>query len=295
MSEKKPNPLLDITAGSIGGFLQVASGHPFDTCKVRLQTQVVVPGQPPRYKGFVDCFSSILKQEGFGGLYKGVASPAMGCIAMNASMFFSYAQSRNILLGGQKRELSLSEIFLAGAMTGFAISFVEGPFDNLKCKLQAQLPGQPPKYNGVFDAAGKIMSQFGVRGVYQGLGATLVRNVPANASYFGTYEATRRALTPPGETPSMTANFIAGGMGGFGYWVAVYPLEVCKTLVQADSSVHAERKYKNIFDCFVKVMKSEGYRGFTKGFSAAMVRAFPANAFCFLGYETALKSLKPMF
>lgn len=44
-------------------------------------------------------------------------------------------------MGAQQRRLSLDEIFLAGGMTGFAISFVEGPFDHLKCKLQSQKPG----------------------------------------------------------------------------------------------------------------------------------------------------------
>lgn len=83
-------------------------------------------------------------------------------------------------------------------MTGAAISFVEGPFDNLKCKLQSQKPGQAGGYSGVFDAGRKIASQFGVAGIYQGLCATLLRNIPANAAYFWAYEASRRAATADG-------------------------------------------------------------------------------------------------
>ncbi len=131
--------LLDISAGTVGGLWQVASGHPLDTAKVRLQTQVTVAGQAPQYAGAIDALKKIWAQEGFGGLYKGVASPAMGVSAMNASMFFSYGQSRALLLRGEDRILSLNEILQAGFMTGFAISFVEGPFDNLKCKLQVRV------------------------------------------------------------------------------------------------------------------------------------------------------------
>jgi solute carrier family 25 (mitochondrial carnitine/acylcarnitine transporter), member 20/29 len=46
-------------------------GHPFDTLKVRLQTQ---PVDKPVYRGLVDCFVKTLKWEGIGGLYKGVGT-----------------------------------------------------------------------------------------------------------------------------------------------------------------------------------------------------------------------------
>ena len=42
-------------------------------------------------------------------------------------------------------------------------------------------------YRNVFQAGYVIASQYGIRGVYQGLPATLLRNVPACAFYFGTY------------------------------------------------------------------------------------------------------------
>ncbi len=64
---------------------------------------------------------------------------------MNASMFFSYGQSKKIIMGmgdGAERQLSLNEVFAAGLMTGAAISFVEGPFDHLKCKLQVFTRGR---------------------------------------------------------------------------------------------------------------------------------------------------------
>jgi hypothetical protein len=43
---------------------QVLVGHPLDTIKVRIQTMEVLPGQPPPYKGMVDCASQIMKKEG---------------------------------------------------------------------------------------------------------------------------------------------------------------------------------------------------------------------------------------
>ncbi|KAM3585875.1 hypothetical protein VKS41_002416 [Umbelopsis sp. WA50703] len=50
----------DIVAGTVGGWAQVVVGHPFDTIKVRMQTQP----NPPIYNNAVDCFRSLVKEEG---------------------------------------------------------------------------------------------------------------------------------------------------------------------------------------------------------------------------------------
>ena len=56
-------------AGTAAGIAVCLVGHPFDTLKVRLQTQ---PSDKPVYKGLSDCFFKTLKWEGIGGLYTGV-------------------------------------------------------------------------------------------------------------------------------------------------------------------------------------------------------------------------------
>ena len=54
-------------------FIHVNS--PFDTVKVRLQTQ---PSVNPVYAGVMDCIRKTLQWEGPKGFYKGVASPLAG-------------------------------------------------------------------------------------------------------------------------------------------------------------------------------------------------------------------------
>lgn len=60
---------LNSIAGTCGGIVICMVGHPFDTLKVRLQTQ---PSGNPVYKGLGDCFMKTMKWEGIGGLYRGV-------------------------------------------------------------------------------------------------------------------------------------------------------------------------------------------------------------------------------
>jgi len=59
----------NVVAGTVAGIAVCLVGHPFDTLKVRLQTQ---PINNPVYSGLVDCFYKTLKWEGINGLYKGV-------------------------------------------------------------------------------------------------------------------------------------------------------------------------------------------------------------------------------
>jgi len=275
----------DMFAGMVGGIGQCISGHPLDTIKVRLQTS-------NRYKGTVDCFNTTVKEEGVLGLYKGIQSPLVGMAALNSVLFFSYGQAKKWMKTSEDDPLTISQIFTAGAIVGFTVAFVEGPVDLFKSQLQTQYGTGTPKYNGFIDCASKIWRNHGVRGVYQGLSATLLRDVPANAAYFGFYEIARRSMVEEGKNVTDLPAWkvlIAGGIGGIMYWATTYPFDVVKSTIQTDSTVIAERKYHGLVDTFNKINKAEGTKGFFKGVAPCMIRSFPANAVCFLLYEMTRK------
>jgi solute carrier family 25 carnitine/acylcarnitine transporter 20/29 len=277
----------DIVAGSIGGVAQVLSGHPLDTVKVRLQTQSDI------YKGTIDCLSKTVREEGFKGLYKGVQSPLVGLAVMNSVMFLAYGQSKSAVQSDPVVPLTISQYWLAGAITGFTISFVEGPIDLFKSQIQVQRAGES-KYNGVLDCARQIVGKHGIRGMYQGLGATFLRDIPSNASYFGFYELSRKLMVKPGQTVTDLPAWkvmSAGGIGGFMYWALTYPTDVVKSTIQTDNIDRTQRKYHGIVDCAKKIYAAEGIKGFYKGATPCLVRSIPANAACFVVYEQARKLL----
>lgn len=276
--------LKDIASGTVGGFVQVAAGHPLDTLKVRLQTQVSVPGQPLQFNGMMDCLQQTVRNEGVAGLFKGAASPLAGAVGMNAALFFGYGQGKHIVAKyifteEQADHLSIKGTFVAAAIAGVMQSLVASPQDLLKIKLQAQVgSGQ---YSGVFDCARQIASKYGVRGLYQGLQGTVIRDVPCYASQFAMFEYMRRNLHTGAEgPPTFTANFLAGGVSGFAFWAPFYPLEVIKSRLQGDALVKAEAKYTGWWDCAVKTSRG-GTKELYKGFLPCLVRAGPVNAFIF--------------
>ena len=77
----------DVVCGSIAGIVGKYIEYPFDTVKVRLQSQ---PHHLPlQYTGPLDCFKQSLQRDGFLGIYRGISAPLVGAAVENACLFFS--------------------------------------------------------------------------------------------------------------------------------------------------------------------------------------------------------------
>ena len=93
-SDGAKEALKDILFGSTAGIAGKFVEYPFDTVKVRLQSQ---PDHLPlRYKGPIDCFRQSFKQDGFVGLYRGISAPLVGAAIETSSLFFSVCLSMKL-------------------------------------------------------------------------------------------------------------------------------------------------------------------------------------------------------
>eukprot|EP01121_Diplochlamys_sp_Union-15-3_P006345 TRINITY_DN16838_c0_g1_i1.p1 TRINITY_DN16838_c0_g1~~TRINITY_DN16838_c0_g1_i1.p1 ORF type:complete len:252 (+),score=31.44 TRINITY_DN16838_c0_g1_i1:166-921(+) len=237
-----------------------------------------------------------LKWEGARGFYKGVASPIAGQMFFRATLYSVFGQSK-ALVQDKNGKISALGGFIAGAMTGSVVSLAECPIDFLKSQLQVQIikskqiSGYVPEYSGVFDCGKKIVAKHGFTGIYQGLPATFLRNIPANAFFFGTYEVAKsyflakHNLTDFKQLPFLN-QLSCGGLAGVAYWLSIYPFDVIKSSMQADSPDKTTRKYRSIPDCAKKLWNEGGIRRFYRGFTPCMMRSVPANAAMFFTFET---------
>jgi len=285
----------DIIGGTIGGFGLCLVGHPFDTMKVRLQTQSVTN---PLYNGLIDCAKQTMGKEGFGGFYKGVFSPLCGQMFLNATQFLSWGQSVALVTYGTDKTaatMSVSDYAKAGVLTAFACGLVESPIDFFKSQLQVQIFKKDPLFRTVPQCFKYILNNFGLRGAYQGLSATIIRNIPFRASYFGTYEYCRGHFAGPnGDRTKLHWSYllVAGGMAGVVQWFISYPLDVIKSSMQGDSPIREQRRFKGWVDCARQLYAEGGLKRFSRGFLPCMMRSFPANATCFVLYEQTQKFLR---
>ncbi|GAB0094388.1 Congested-like trachea protein [Sergentomyia squamirostris] len=177
MSSSQTSPVKYFLSGGFGGICTVITGHPLDTIKVRLQTMPVPEaGQSPLYRGTWDCAKKTVQREGFRGLYKGMSAPISGVAPIFAMSFFGFGLGKRLQQQTPDEKLSNKQLFLAGAFSGVFTTSIMAPGERIKCLLQIQQGGnQPQKYNGMVDCAKQLYREGGIRSIYKGSFATLLR------------------------------------------------------------------------------------------------------------------------
>lgn len=82
---------------------------------------------------------------------------------------------------------------------------VTAPIDLVKVRLQSQTTGRAgfggDKYRGPMHCVAVILREEGVRGLFRGMWALALRDVPCYGLYFLPYELTVRLLTDKGRQP----------------------------------------------------------------------------------------------
>jgi len=283
-------------AGGFGGICVVLSGHPFDTVKVRLQTQPLpAPGQAAMYSGAMDCVKKTIAKEGPRGLYKGMGAPLVGTAPIFALSFYGFDLGKQLVRTSPDADLNVVQLAAAGGFSGILTTCIMAPGERIKCILQVQQGGTgPAKYSGPLDVAKSLYKEGGIRSIYKGTVATLMRDVPASAAYFGGYEIIQRAMVYYGggdrSDLGVGRTLLAGGLAGVCNWIVALPPDVLKSRLQSAT----DPAFKGVGDVFAHLMKTEGPKALYKGAAPVMVRAFIANSCCFMGYEFAMWTLNKL-
>jgi len=290
-------------AGGAGGACLVLVGHPLDTIKVKIQTMVALPGQALPYKGAIDCFMKTFRSEGVRGLYKGMVAPLTAVTPMYALCFFGYGIGKQIFCKADTyKNLNSENLFriaLAGATSGLFTTPILAPTERLKCVLQAQNANSQLKFSGPKELGLHIYKTEGIRSLFRGYLATNLRDSIASMAYFSTYEWLKYQLLSQKKDRShfegVMITLFCGGMAGIANWIPAIPIDTLKSRYQTAP----EGKYPHgIRSVAAEIIRTESpissIRTMYRGFGAVMLRAFPANAACFLGYETTKKFLNSL-
>ncbi|KAM5174408.1 mitochondrial glutamate carrier 2 isoform 3-T5 [Callospermophilus lateralis] len=269
--------------GGVAGLVGVTCVFPIDLAKTRLQNQ----HGKDMYKGMRDCLMKTARAEGFLGMYRGAAvnltlvTPEKA-IKLAANDFF-----RQLLMeDGMQRNLKME--MLAGCGAGICQVVVTCPMEMLKIQLQdagrlaaphqssTSAPSSSRSYTtgsasthkrpSATLIAWELLRTQGLAGLYKGLGATLLRDIPFSIIYFpmfanlnslGVHELTGKA--------SFAHSFMSGCIAGSLAAVAVTPLDVLKTRIQTLKKGLGEDVYSGIMDCARKLWIQEGPSAFMKG------------------------------
>ncbi|KAL7389178.1 hypothetical protein ABVT39_027668 [Epinephelus coioides] len=189
-----PNTKLEIfLSGLAGGIAQTSVMSPGDIVKVRLQCQTESKrggtNMPkPKYRGPVHCLLSIIKEEGFMGLYRGALPLMLRDGPSYATYFLTYATICEWLTDGSKKRPDWSGVMFAGGVAGIVGWTIGTPMDVIKARLQVDGARETRRYKGFFHCITETARVEGAGVFFKSLGINCLRAFPVNMVVFVTYE-----------------------------------------------------------------------------------------------------------
>ncbi|KAJ2609873.1 mitochondrial aspartate-glutamate transporter agc1 [Coemansia sp. RSA 1365] len=282
--------------GAIAGVTGVSIIFPLDMVKTRLQNQKPVNGKLP-YSGGLDCFRKIVRSEGVRGLYRGLAPNLAGVTPEKAIKLAVNDMMRQMLArraGTAPEKLPLVEGAIAGATAGLCQVIATNPMEIVKIQMQVAATNTVT-VNGTAAAIGGaprvtamgIVRELGLRGLYKGTTATLLRDVPFSLCFFPLQalfaQQINQKLHGGNGKPSVFSVLSGSTIAGIIAAAFVTPADVVKTRLQ--SSSQPSPPYRGMADCAKRIMHSEGPRAFFKGTVPRCLTTAPLFGIALMMYD----------
>lgn len=242
------------------------------------------------YKNIYRSVQSIIKAEGIRGLQKGLSGQLAFQFVYNSVRLGSFQklQDLGLLNRDESGNLSTFRCVMAGGISGFIGVTFSCPFYMVKTQLQSQSSstkyavGYQHHHKGLIDALKTTYTSHGVRGLWKGYSAIVPRNVVGSSVQLSTFSSCKEFLGQYetfGDSVLLSA-VVSSLLTGFITCLFMTPFDTGATRM-FNQPLGADGKgllYKNIFDVFVKVSKTEGFwHGFYKGFWPNYFRMCPQH------------------
>lgn len=310
--------VVDALAGSIAGIVCRIVTNPLDVLKIRLQLQEAAHPSSGKYRGLVHATRSILVEEGVRGFGKGGLSGIFLYISFGAAQFSSYPLYLSLLQrldsknrgseSGEKSSYVKNRFHgISGGLAAMTATVVSYPFDIVRTRLVAQREGE--QYSSIRDAFSKLIKT--PRHFYAGLVPSLLCVAPNAAVQFEIYEflihffhlkgGFHHQSVPAGENQNWNSFYlgVAGAFSGICGKIAVMPFDTVKKRLQAQEMIRHESfgptsKYAGVRDCFVQIIRKEGFRGLLKGNLPNILKAIPSSSIIFIVFERSKSALNKL-
>eukprot|EP01018_Ginkgo_biloba_P033693 Gb_41599 [translate_table: standard] len=281
--------LIGAGAGGIAGAFTYVCLHPLDTVKTKLQTR----GASKLYSGAVDVVAKVLKSQGILGFYSGVSAVLVGS-AISSAIYFGTCEFGKSLLSKIPLYPSIAIPPAAGAMGNLVSSAVMVPKELITQRMQAGAAGRS------WEVLLRTLETDGIRGLYAGYSATILRNLPAGVLSFSSFEYLKAAVLRKTKKPHLDPfhSICCGALAGAISALLTTPLDVVKTrlMTQARSGalVDAEIKskilsstYRGISSTLKQICREEGWMGLTRGVGPRVLYSSCFSALGYFAFETA--------
>ncbi|KAF8348193.1 coenzyme A transporter [Amanita rubescens] len=196
----------------------------------------------------------------------------------------------------RKQELNkLIRSGLAGGVAGCVAKTVVAPLDRVKILFQASNP-EFKKYagtwSGAFSAGAQIYRENGVRGLFQGHSATLLRIFPYAAIKFMAYERVHQILMPTRQQETNIRRFAAGAISGGISVVFTYPLDLIRVRMAFITKASVKSARPTFAQAIQQIYGEGSNMPSTQKTSPGLFHRFPLLKF-YRGFSVTLVGMVP--
>ncbi|KAK1271837.1 Mitochondrial adenine nucleotide transporter ADNT1 [Acorus gramineus] len=175
---------------------------------------------------------------------------------------------------------------LGGGLSGLTAAAMTYPLDLVRTRLAAQT--NEMYYRGISHTLHTIWRDEGIRGLYKGLGATLLGVGPSIAISFSVYETLRSHwhLQRPRDSPVLVS-LACGSLSGIASSTVTFPIDLVRRRMQLEGAGGRARVYNSgILGTFRHIFQNEGIRGLYRGILPEYTKVVPGVGIAFMTYET---------
>ncbi|CAH2040662.1 unnamed protein product, partial [Iphiclides podalirius] len=246
------------------------------------------------FHGTIDAFYKIAKLEGVPALWSGLSPTLVLALPCTVVYFVSYEQLRyktktiyNKLTGTVNQPMWIP-LFAGASARTIAVSLFS-PLELIRTKMQSK----KLTYSEIRTALSHVIKYEGYRGLFRGLGSTLLRDVPFSGIYWTTFESTKRVFNKPdSEKNSFLFNFFCGCVAGTIAAFVTLPFDVVKTHQQielGEKEIYIDGKVQqrasNIQNIVKNIYRNHGVRGLFTGLLPRIFKVAPACAIMIATFE----------
>lgn len=295
-----------MTAGAVAGLVSRFVIAPLDVIKIRLQLQVHSLSDPlstrgivgPTYKGTFGTLKSIVREEGFTGLWKGNVPAELMYLVYGGVQFSAYKYTSTLLdtIPPPYELPNAAASFISGAAAGACATTATYPLDLLRTRFAAQ--GKERVYTSLAASIRHIATHEGPSGFFRGLGAGVSQIVPYMGLFFASYEGLKPIMaSSPLALPFGGSDAAAGIMASVCAKTAVYPLDTTRKRLQVQGPMRSKYVHRNIpqysgvISTLVSISKHEGMRGLYRGLTVSLLKAAPAASVTMWTYERVMAGM----
>lgn len=292
MSTEVINFAKDFAAGGVAAAISKTAVAPIERVKLLLQVQHASKqiAADQRYKGMVDCFVRIPREQGFLSFWRGNLANVIRYFPTQALNFAFKDKYKQIFLGGVDKKTQFWRYFAGNLASGGAagatsLCFVY-PLDFARTRLAADIgkKGAEREFSGLGNCLTKIFKSDGLMGLYRGFSVSVQGIIIYRAAYFGFFDTAKGMLPDPKNTPLVISWMIAQTVTTVSGIIS-YPFDTVRRRMMMQSGRAAnERMYANTLDCWRKIAKTEGSNAFFKGAFSNVLRG-TGGAFVLVLYD----------